>query len=87
MLNPWISFGFKTVRQAWETQSAVTLSLMRMFGGGAFDQTEDHLTKEKGIAVTAVETAATPVEKKHGIVGRATPEITERSTIHKRPAL
>jgi hypothetical protein len=61
----------------------VILRLVRMFGGGAFNQTEEHSTKEKGASVTEVRTAATPVEKEHGIVGLAT---QEGSTVHKKPA-
>ena len=75
MLNPWVSFGFQTARQAWEAQSAVMLRLVRMFGGGAFDQTEGHLTKETGTSVTEIQTAPTPVEE-HSIVNPTTKEVT-----------
>ena len=83
MLNPWVSFGFQTARQAWEAQSAVMLRLVRMFGGGAFDQTEGHLTKETGTSVTEIQTAPTPVEE-HSIVSPTTKEVTEGSPVHKK---
>ena len=64
MLNPWFSFGFQAARHGWEAQSAMILGLMRMFGGSAFDHREEHLTKEKGIAVSKVQNAPTPVEQR-----------------------
>jgi hypothetical protein len=85
MLNPWFSFGFQTARQGWEAQSAMILSLMRMFGGSAFDHGEEHLTKEKGISVSKVQTAPAPVEE-HSIEGGVPQAVTEGSRVHKKAA-
>jgi hypothetical protein len=85
MLNPWFSFGCQTARHGWEAQSAMILSLMRMFDGSAFDRGEEHLTKEKGIAVSKVQTAPTRVEE-HSIEGGAPQAVTEDSTVHKKAA-
>lgn len=82
MLNPWLSFGFQTARHGWEAQSAVLLSFMRMFSGSAFDDEKEHLAKQKGIAVSKVQSAATPVEE-HSMEGRVTQEVTDGSTAHK----
>ena len=81
MLNPWVSFGFQTARQAWEAQSTVMLRLVRMFGGGA--STEEHSTKETGTSVTEIQTAPTPVEE-HSIVSPTTKGGTDGSAVHKK---
>ena len=85
MLNPWFSFGLQAARHGWEAQSAMILSLMRMFGGSAFDHREEHLKKEKGIAVSKVQNTPTPVEE-HSIEGGVPQAVTEGSTVHKKAA-
>jgi hypothetical protein len=55
MLNPWI-FGLQSVHQAWQAQSAMAVSLVRLFGGGGPDQntsTVDMKTQEDAPATAA----------------------------------
>jgi len=54
-----------------------------MFGGSAFDHGEEHLTKEKGIAVSKVQNAPTPVEQR-SIEGGVPQAVTKDSTVHKK---
>ena len=85
MLNPWLSFVFQAARHGWEAQSAMILSLMRMFSGSAFDHREEHLTNEKGTAVSKVQNAPTPVEE-HSIGGGVPQAVTEGSAVQKKAA-
>ena len=83
MLNPWFSFGFQAARSGWEAQSAMILSLMRMFSGSAFDHGEEHLTNEKGTAVSKVQNAPTPVEER-SVEGGVPQAVTKDSTVRKK---
>jgi accessory colonization factor AcfC len=54
MLNPWI-FGLQSVHQAWQAQSAMAVSLVRLFGGGGPDQNTStvDITQEDKAATAA----------------------------------
>jgi len=55
------------------------LSLMRTFGGSAFDHRGELLKKEKGIAVSKVQNTPAPVEE-HSIEGGVPQAVTEGSS-------